>query len=56
VRGGDLDTIIFLLIGGTLLAMRGQRRWLAMGLFFAALTATLLLFRYHVTSQLPLNF
>jgi hypothetical protein len=51
-----LDTIIFLLIGGTLLAMRGQRRWLTFALFFAALAATVLLFNHHVTSQLPLNF
>lgn len=55
-RGERLDTIIFLLIGGTLLAMRGQRRWLALGLFFAALVATIFLFNHHVTSQLPLHF
>jgi hypothetical protein len=51
-----MDTIIFLLIFATLLAMRGRRRELAVGLFFAALAAMLLLFRLHVTSQLPLSF
>jgi hypothetical protein len=51
-----VDTIIFLLIFAALLAMRGQRRGLALGLFFAALAATLLLFSHHATSKLPLNF
>ncbi|MBL8799744.1 MAG: hypothetical protein JNM56_38030 [Planctomycetia bacterium] len=51
-----MDTIIFLLIGGTLLAMRGPRRWLTLALFFTALVATVLLFNHHVTSSLPLNF
>ncbi len=51
-----MDTIIFLLIFVTFLAMRGQRRWLALGPFFTALSATLLLFYHHVTSHLPLNF
>jgi Family of unknown function (DUF5993) len=51
-----MDTIIFALIFGTLLAMRGQRRWLAIVLFFSSLATTVLLFRHHVTSQLPLNF
>jgi hypothetical protein len=51
-----LDTIIFLLIFGTLLAMRGRSRGLVLALFFAALTATVLLFNHHVTNRLPLNF
>lgn len=51
-----MDTIIFLLILGTLLAMRSARRGLTLGLFFAALAATALLFKLHVTSSLPLNF
>ena len=50
-----MDTIIFLLILASLLTMRGRRRWV-LALFFAALTATLLLFNYHATSRLPLNF
>lgn len=51
-----MDTVIFLMILGTLLAMGSPRRWLVPALFLTALTATLLLFRYHATSQLPLNF
>lgn len=51
-----MDTIIFLLILAALLAMRGPQRWLVLGLFFAALAATVLLFNFHVTSRLPLNF
>jgi hypothetical protein len=51
-----LDTIIFALIFLTLLALRGRRRWLALTLFFVSLGATLLLFKHHVTSTLPLNF
>lgn len=51
-----MDTIIFLLILGTLLAMSKRRGWLVLCLFFAALAATVLLFNYHMTSRLPLNF
>ena len=51
-----MDTIIFLLIFGTLLAVRSRRRWLLLILFFASLTAMLLLFNSHATSHLPLNF
>jgi hypothetical protein len=51
-----MDTLIFLLIMGTLLATRSPTRWLVPALFLASLTATLLLFLSHVTSQLPLNF
>jgi len=56
VAGCRMDTIIFLLILGTLFAMRGQRRWLVLGLFFASLIAMVLLFHFHVTSRLPLSF
>ena len=51
-----MDMLIFLLILGTLLATRSRRRWLVPALFLASLAATLLLFRHHVTSRLPLNF
>jgi hypothetical protein len=51
-----MDTIIFLMILGTLLATGSRKRWLAPALFLASLAATLLLFGYHVTSRLPLNF
>jgi hypothetical protein len=51
-----LDTIIFVLILATFLAMRAGCRWLALLLFLVSLTATLLIFRHHVTSELPLNF
>ena len=51
-----MDTIIFLLILGTLLATRRRGRWLVPALFVASLAATLLLFRHHVTNRLPLNF
>jgi hypothetical protein len=51
-----VDTIVFLLILGTLLATRSRRGWLVPALFLASLAATLLLFRHHVTSPLPLNF
>ena len=53
---GCVDTIIFLLILGTLLATGSRRRWLVPTLFLASLTATLLLLGHHVTSRLPLNF
>ncbi|CAA9462979.1 MAG: hypothetical protein AVDCRST_MAG28-3624 [uncultured Rubrobacteraceae bacterium] len=51
-----MDTIIFVLIFFTLLAMLTGRRWLVLTLFFVSLTATMLLFNYHVTSRLDLNF
>jgi hypothetical protein len=51
-----LDTLIFVLIFATLLAMRSRRRWLTLALFLVSLTATVLLFKHHVTSSLPLNF
>ena len=55
-KGVLLDTIIFVLIFFTLLAMRTGKRWLVLTLFFTSLAATMLLFNYHVTSQLDLNF
>jgi hypothetical protein len=51
-----LDTILFLLLFATLLAMRQRRRWLVLVLFLSSLVLTLVVFRYHVTSELPLNF
>jgi hypothetical protein len=51
-----VDTLIFLLIFLTLLAMVVGKRALALGLFFVSLLATLLLFGMHVTSSLKLNF
>jgi len=51
-----LDTIIFVLIFFTLLAMRTRKRWLALTLYFVSLAATMLLFNHHVTSELNLNF
>jgi len=51
-----LNTIIFVLIFFTLLSMGTGRRWLVLTLYFVSLAATLLLFNYHVTSQLDLNF
>lgn len=51
-----MDTIIFVLIFLTFLAMRTRRRWLVLTLYFVSLAATMLLFNYHVTSQLDLNF
>jgi hypothetical protein len=51
-----LDTLIFILILFTLLAMRTGRRWLVLTLFFVSLAATMLLFNHHVTSTLDLNF
>ncbi|CAA9413534.1 MAG: hypothetical protein AVDCRST_MAG78-528 [uncultured Rubrobacteraceae bacterium] len=55
-REGFLDPIIFVLIFFTLLAMGTGRCWLVLTLYFASLAATLLLFNYHVTSRLDLNF
>ena len=51
-----MDTIIFVLILLTLLAMRLRRRWLVLALYFVSLAATMLLFDHHVTSALDLNF
>jgi Family of unknown function (DUF5993) len=51
-----MDTLIFLGIFVTFLAMRGRRRWLSLGLFFLSLITMLLLFYHHATSHLPLNF
>ena len=51
-----MDTVIFVLIFFTLLSMGTGRRWLVLTLFFVSLAATLLLFNYHVTSQLDLSF
>lgn len=51
-----MDTIIFVLIFFTLLAMLTRRRWLVLTLYFVSLVATMLLFNYHVTSELDLNF
>ena len=51
-----MDTIIFILILLTLLAMGTGRRWLVLTLFFTSLAATMLLFNHHVTSSLDLNF
>jgi hypothetical protein len=55
-KGDFLDTIIFVLIFFTFLAMRTRKRWLALTLYFVSLAATMLLFNYHVTSELNLNF
>jgi len=51
-----MDTIIFIAIFATFLAMSRRQRWLALGLFFVCLIAVLMLFYHHATSQLPLNF
>ena len=51
-----MDTIIFVLIFFALLAMGTGRRWLFLTFYFVSLAATLLLFNYHVTSRLDLNF
>jgi hypothetical protein len=51
-----VDTIIFLLIFGTLLAMYAGKRSLALALFVFCVLATLLLFGAHVTTSLRLNF
>jgi len=51
-----VDTIIFLSILVTLLAMRAGKRSLSLGLFLVSLIATLLLFNLHVTSSLKQNF
>ena len=52
-----MDTIIFALIFGTLvLILRGAGRWLVLAGFAACLVASLLLFAYHATDPLDLNF
>ncbi|HEY1064735.1 MAG TPA: DUF5993 family protein [Pirellulales bacterium] len=51
-----MDTLIFLLIFGTLLAMRSGSRSLAIGLFAGSLLGTLWVFASHLTSTLNLNF
>jgi Family of unknown function (DUF5993) len=51
-----MDTIIFILILATLLAMNGRRRWLVLTLFLIACLATLGLFAVHATDRLGLNF
>jgi hypothetical protein len=51
-----MDTLIFLLIFGTMLAWWKRRPRLGMVLFFASLAAVLLLFNHHVTGKLPLAF
>ncbi len=52
----QLDTIIFVLIFFTLLAIYTGKRWLVLTLYFVSLVAAMLLFNYHVTSDLDLNF
>jgi hypothetical protein len=51
-----LDTLIFLLILATFLAMVTGRRGISLLFFVASLAAVLLLFNHHATSRLPLNF
>jgi hypothetical protein len=51
-----VDTIIFILIFFTLLAMYARLRGLVLTLYFVSLVATMLLFNHHVTSELNLNF
>jgi hypothetical protein len=51
-----VDTIIFILIFFTLLAMYTRQRRLVLTLYFVSLAATMLLFNHHVTSALNLNF
>ncbi|MFI4873919.1 MAG: DUF5993 family protein [Blastopirellula sp. JB062] len=51
-----MDTIIFLLILITFVAMRGPRRWPVYCSFFASLIATFLLFQAHASDALQLNF
>jgi hypothetical protein len=51
-----MDSLIFLLIFATLIALvRGYRKT-ALTLFALSLAATLLLFRHHATDPLPLSF
>jgi hypothetical protein len=52
-----VDTLIFgLLLVTAWLLMRGAGRQTALWLFAAGLVATLVLFNYHVTESLPLEF
>jgi Family of unknown function (DUF5993) len=51
-----MDTIIFLLILATHIALWTGRRRLGLALFIVSLAATLLLFNHHATSTLPLSF
>jgi hypothetical protein len=51
-----MDTIIFVLILATLIALWTGRRRLGLALFAVSLVATLLLFNHHVTSSLALQF
>tara|TARA_R110002095_G_scaffold70869_2_gene60409 strand:+ start:2054 stop:2209 length:156 start_codon:yes stop_codon:yes gene_type:complete len=51
-----LDTLIFLLILFTFLAMWGRQRWLVYSLFLTSLAATCLLFVCHASNALNLNF
>lgn len=52
-----MDTVIFLLIlGAFLVVVRGAERRRVMTAWVVSLVAMLLLFEYHVTSRLDLNF
>jgi hypothetical protein len=52
-----VDTLIFgLLLVTAGMIMRGASRQIVLWLFAAGLAATLLLFRFHVTESLPLEF
>ncbi|MCF2527854.1 DUF5993 family protein [Yinghuangia soli] len=52
-----MDTIIFLLILATAWAVhRNWTRYAVLGLWFASLVASLLLFDHHVTSSLNLEW
>jgi hypothetical protein len=51
-----MDTIIFLLILATFLALWTGRRRLGLTLFITSLAATLLLYNHHATSTLALSF
>lgn len=51
-----MDTIVFLLILATLLAMVFASKKVIVGAFFVTLVLTALLFNHHVTDKLPLNF
>jgi Family of unknown function (DUF5993) len=52
-----MDIIIMLLLCATAIcAYRGMSRRLVIGLWVVGLVCMLGLFRYHVTSSLPLNF
>jgi hypothetical protein len=51
-----MDTVIFGLIMATFISMATTKRWLALGFFFASLSACAVLFSLHVTSSLNLTF